>query len=530
MAYLFFIIIVSFPFLYKYNLSKRSKTEEKVITKKVFKQRNISNQISFRLSKSKKRYYKFGTFRLFLNNNKIIEEKNIAGCLVCHIDYGKSVNFIIGKNTRLEYENFKVKLPSKFNDYFVILKQAFESGEMEASIQDPNTHISYAFKTKIFYNGELIKEIRGHKQIPLINSFRELQFKTYKEDINGNFMTIGKRSDSIENLNELYEQIKQCPIVDEDNVYFYFYKKECLPYYMAMEICKNADELNILQNKFNDDVYTINYCAKFSKSKIDDIDFLHYCLDKRFGSKIFYSTVYSQNLKSNSCGGYAIYKIPCIDYFRGLEGKYEFLNKQSQHLLTPSQKNNYKSLVELVYEKYNEQVNFETLPNKFLENIVCEDFMYDKIQKFLFDTYYNRDSISNNTLRFEKLKQKYNNLKQYLFDNNIIKSKWKSEFELFILLSSLYPDAIYQYHDKWLGYQSLDIFIPSQNIAFEYQGIQHYEPIEIWGGEKGLKKRKILDQNKRELCIKQNVVLIEWKYNEPINKITLNSKLKNLTR
>ena len=44
------------------------------------------------------------------------------------------------------------------------------------------------------------------------------------------------------------------------------------------------------------------------------------------------------------------------------------------------------------------------------------------------------------------------------------------------------------------------------------QGIQHYLPIEFFGGEDALTKRKELDQQKKDLCLSNQVRLIEWPY------------------
>ena len=72
-----------------------------------------------------------------------------------------------------------------------------------------------------------------------------------------------------------------------------------------------------------------------------------------------------------------------------------------------------------------------------------------------------------------------------------------------------YKDAIYQYHAEWLGRQSLDVYIPSLKVAIEYQGRQHYEPIDIFGGNDALKIRKIRDRKKKLLCVEKNIKLIE---------------------
>ena len=108
-------------------------------------------------------------------------------------------------------------------------------------------------------------------------------------------------------------------------------------------------------------------------------------------------------------------------------------------------------------------------------------------------------------------------------------SKWKSEATLFALVKKEYPDAIYQYHSRWLGLQSLDIFIPSLGLAIEYQGEQHYRPVEVFGGEEAFKNLVARDERKAMLCRKNNVVLIYWKYDEVISVNRLTKKICEAT-
>ena len=94
----------------------------------------------------------------------------------------------------------------------------------------------------------------------------------------------------------------------------------------------------------------------------------------------------------------------------------------------------------------------------------------------------------------------------------IIKPKWKHELTLFQMVRKKYPDTLYQYRPEWLGRQSLDLYIPSLQTAIEYQGIQHYLPVDFFGGEDALKERQELDDQKRQLCEENQVRLIEWSY------------------
>lgn len=101
----------------------------------------------------------------------------------------------------------------------------------------------------------------------------------------------------------------------------------------------------------------------------------------------------------------------------------------------------------------------------------------------------------------------------------VIKPKWKHELSLFHAVRGLYPDTLYQYRPDWLGRQSLDLYIPSLSTAIEYQGVQHYLPVEFFGGEEALSQRRDLDRVKKELCEANSVRLIEWPYSlDPTEK------------
>ena len=99
-------------------------------------------------------------------------------------------------------------------------------------------------------------------------------------------------------------------------------------------------------------------------------------------------------------------------------------------------------------------------------------------------------------------------------------NKWKNEYNLYLLVKTYFNDAIFQYKFEELGEQRIDIFIPSLNIAIEYQGEQHYFS-GIFGDESDFKHGQLLDERKRKICKDNNIHLIEWHYENKINKIEL---------
>ncbi|MBD3306090.1 hypothetical protein GF339_06860 [candidate division KSB3 bacterium] len=87
---------------------------------------------------------------------------------------------------------------------------------------------------------------------------------------------------------------------------------------------------------------------------------------------------------------------------------------------------------------------------------------------------------------------------------------WVSETELYYALKQAFPQTqvVQHGHPEWLGKQHLDIWFPRWKIAVEYHGTQHFEPVEIFGGEQGFAAVQERDERKLRLCTENNVVLI----------------------
>lgn len=107
---------------------------------------------------------------------------------------------------------------------------------------------------------------------------------------------------------------------------------------------------------------------------------------------------------------------------------------------------------------------------------------------------------------------------------------WLSEMLMYELISSNYPDSIHHFSPNWLKPQHFDVFIPSLQIAFEYQGKQHYEPVDFFGGNEGFQDNIRRDTQKYNLSIKNHIPIIYWRYDEPISYDLLGSKIKNIKK
>lgn len=107
-------------------------------------------------------------------------------------------------------------------------------------------------------------------------------------------------------------------------------------------------------------------------------------------------------------------------------------------------------------------------------------------------------------------------------------TKWKSETKLYTIIKELFKEEIIirEASPSWLNRQRLDIFLPNLNLAIEYQGEQHYKPIDVFGGQNSFSANINRDQIKKEKCIENGVDLIEFKYTEPLTVDYTRNKLK----
>jgi hypothetical protein len=132
---------------------------------------------------------------------------------------------------------------------------------------------------------------------------------------------------------------------------------------------------------------------------------------------------------------------------------------------------NYKNIKSKIIVKCSKHSNFETSAELLLNGYGCsscgkKSIGEERVSKYL---------ISN---KIEYIKQKS-------FDGCVYKNKMQFDF-----------------------------FLPNFNICIEYDGKQHFEPIEYFGGIESLDKQKHKDFIKNEFCSKNNIRLIRIPYYE----------------
>ncbi len=59
-----------------------------------------------------------------------------------------------------------------------------------------------------------------------------------------------------------------------------------------------------------------------------------------------------------------------------------------------------------------------------------------------------------------------------------------------------------------------DFYLPKYNMCLEYQGEQHYRPVDFFGGEDAFNNLQLNDSEKEKFCKENNITLIKIKYNQ----------------
>jgi hypothetical protein len=105
---------------------------------------------------------------------------------------------------------------------------------------------------------------------------------------------------------------------------------------------------------------------------------------------------------------------------------------------------------------------------------------------------------------------------------------WINETQLFNLVRVFFADyeVIREARTDWLGNQRLDIFIPALSLAIEYQGEQHFRPVERFGGKIGFCEVQLRDKRKRQLCKENGVKLVYFTYAEELSVERVEKKLR----
>lgn len=101
----------------------------------------------------------------------------------------------------------------------------------------------------------------------------------------------------------------------------------------------------------------------------------------------------------------------------------------------------------------------------------------------------------------------------------------KGELEVKGILDDMEIEYIEQHKmDKCIHKKSLifDFYLPKLNTVIEFNGVQHYQPVDIFGGVDNFKLIKKRDNIKEEFCLSNNIDFLVIKYDEDCKKKIIN--------
>ena len=287
--------------------------------------------------------------------------------------------------------------------------------------------------------------------------------------------------------------------LDTDRKACFLFPESCVSQFLVvMEVCKEAEICRPVRNLFPDEE-KIHYLVVFDKSRMDLVLLMFHLL---YGGGA-----------GDFSGGYSLYDYPFPWYQNHLWE--EGLVLRSPYLPDRIAKYQgslpfYHNPAKTVYVRRN------------IRHILDCGYFASELDFFLCLTrtimpffqwwyedialYEEKDGLQTDW-RMERTR-----IRTKLTEKGTLRPKWKHELTLFHTVKKLFPDTLYQFRPDWLGRQSVDLYIPSLRTGIEYQGIQHFSPVEFFGGEEALAHRMELDELKRKLCRENRVRLIEWPY------------------
>ncbi|MBA3611651.1 MAG: hypothetical protein H0W49_01790 [Nitrospirales bacterium] len=111
-------------------------------------------------------------------------------------------------------------------------------------------------------------------------------------------------------------------------------------------------------------------------------------------------------------------------------------------------------------------------------------------------------------------------------------SRWIQEAELYRMIKQIFPNELVfrEASPFWLGRQRLDVFLPQLGLALEYQGKQHFEAVEVFGGAETFKRTLERDALKERLCKENAIELVYIKFSDPLTLPSLRHRLRRFVK
>ena len=133
----------------------------------------------------------------------------------------------------------------------------------------------------------------------------------------------------------------------------------------------------------------------------------------------------------------------------------------------------------------------------------------------------------NNTAKITIICEKHGEFKQTVFTHlegggcrKCKESRGESKVRVFLEQNNIEYSPQHRFDDcKDIRPLPFDFYLPKYHLCIEFNGLQHYKPYSIFGGEKTFISQKKRDKIKKEYCEQNGIPLLIIKHNENVKKI-----------
>lgn len=123
-------------------------------------------------------------------------------------------------------------------------------------------------------------------------------------------------------------------------------------------------------------------------------------------------------------------------------------------------------------------------------------------------------------------------MKKWLKNPNQKKSKLHREVTALLIKKFPSANVVEEFHIEVEDSRGkphhlyIDLMVPSMNLAVECQGRQHFEPVKHFHQNSGFETSQSNDRLKRTWCEINDVILIEFRFDEKVTMKLLEKKIK----
>ena len=304
-------------------------------------------------------------------------------------------------------------------------------------------------------------------------------------------------------------------------------KKDIREDFSKIILSKNLESL-LKYNQEDLSIYLYNQC--FLKKKYDEsyLKFLILVCNKYKNSHEILALC---RYLLDSCDLELFIKILIYNHLlKSIYCSYGDLNELFQNCNYQKYYKNYRTIKKLYQKNENNFISWDN--RQFL--LDPEDVVNPLIKVLSYCRFYdenNREFYSADS-NFEEDEKIIKIIRQNLKEKYIGNEKWINQYSLYQNTKNIFKDTgvtvLREYSPRCLGLQRLDVYfeLNGQKIAFEYQGEQHYKPIDFFGGVSAFEKRIKLDERKKTKCKRNSIKLIEFKYTDSVSINSIIGKLK----